>query len=233
MLGLAWNIITPLALLVVYAFVFTNIFQTKIADVGTDHYVLFLAIALWPWMMFTDGLMKGMSAITANANLVKKTALPLFVLVMSAVLSAWIVHLAGFAVVLFILSLTLGGIHWLGVAGGLVILTALLMFTLGIAAILAALQTIIRDVEQFVTPMLMMLQFLTPVLYPATIIPAPYRDWLAWNPLALSIARLRGHFLGTLSLGLADVALLIGGGIMMGLGYLFFARLAPHLEDFL
>ncbi len=230
--GLAWNLITPLALLLVYAFVFTNIFRAKIGEVGTDNYVLFLALALWPWMMFAEGLMKGMSAITANASLIKKTALPLFVLVASAVLSTYIVHLAGFAVVLAIFAFTAGGLHWQGAVGGITIIIALFMFTLGIAAILAALQTIIRDVEQFVSPALMMLQFLTPILYPATVIPEPYRNWLSWNPLALAVTRLREQLLGIASFGLPELWLLAGGALVLWLGYLFFARLSPHLEDF-
>lgn len=231
-LGLAWNLVTPLALLVVYAFIFTNIFRTKVAGVDTDHYVLFLALALWPWLMLSDGVMKGMAAITANASLIKKTALPHFVLVAAAVLATFLVHLAGFVVVLAILAFTVGGIHWQGMVGSMVVIVALFMFTLGIAGVLAALQTIIRDVEQVVTPTLMMLQFLTPILYPLAIIPEPYRDWLSWNPLSLAMTRLRGHFLGTLGLGLVDLGLLLGGAAVLGLGYLFFARLSPHLEDF-
>lgn len=230
--GLAWNLLTPLALLLVYAFVFTSIFRAKAADLGTEHYVVFLALALWPWMMFADGILKGMGAITANASLVKKTALPHFVLVAAAVLSTWIVHLAGFIVVLLIIGTTVGGLHWQGMAGGAMVLIALFMFTLGIAAMLAALQTIIRDVEQFVTPILMMLQFLTPVLYPSSVIPEPYRGWLTWNPLTLVVTRLRGHLLGSVECGWLDVGMLIGGVAMLGLGYLFFARLSPHLEDF-
>lgn len=231
-LGLAWNVITPLVLLIVYAFVFTQIFRVKMAEPGTDNYVLFLSIALWPWMMFSEGLMRGMGAITANASLIKKTALPHFVLVSAAVLSTYVVQLAGFVVVLVILALVVGGIHWQGVFGGLALIAALFMFTLGIAAVLAALQTIIRDVEQFVAPTLMMLQFLTPILYPATAIPEPYRSWLAINPLALMVTRLRDQLLGAVSVGWPELSLLLGGAFVLWLGYLFFARLAPHLEDF-
>ena len=81
----------------------------------------------------------------------------------------------------------------------------------GVGAFFAALQTLLRDVEQVVAPALMMLQFLTPVLYPVSAIPEAYRDWFAWNPLTGVMQHLRdGLLLGTAP-QIGDLSMLFAG----------------------
>ena len=231
--GLIWALANPLLLLAIYSFVFGQLFQQRMGDLSADSYIVFLALALWPWMMFADGVMRAMQSVQANAPLVKKVAFPHLLLVLAAVNSVFLVHFAGYIAVLLLLSATGSAIHLAGVPSALLAVATLYLLAVGVGAFLAALQTLLRDVEQVVAPALMMLQFLTPVLYPISIIPEAYRQWFAWNPLTAVMTRLRdGFLLGALPQS-GDLGMLFAGVVVAIVGIGFFVRLSPYFEDFL
>ena len=231
--GLIWALANPLLLLAIYSFVFGQLFQQRMGDLSADSYIVFLALALWPWMMFADGVMRAMQSVQANAPLVKKVAFPHLLLVLAAVNSVFLVHFAGYIAVLLLLSATGSAIHLAGVPSALLAVATLYLLAVGVGAFLAALQTLLRDVEQVVAPALMMLQFLTPVLYPISIIPEAYRQWFAWNPLTAVMTRLRdGFLLGALPQS-GDLGMLYAGVVVAIVGVGFFVRLSPYFEDFL
>lgn len=231
--GLIWALANPLLVLAIYSFVFGHLFQQRIGDLSTDSYIVFLALALWPWMMFADGVMRAMQSVQANAPLVKKVAFPHLLLVLAAINSVFLVHLAGYTAVLLFLAATGTKLHVAGIPSALLAIATLYLLAVGIGAFLAALQTLLRDVEQVVAPALMMLQFLTPVLYPISTIPERYRDWFAWNPLTAVMQRLRDGFLLGATPQISDMGMLLGGVVVAIIGIGFFVRLSPYFEDFL
>lgn len=231
--GLIWALANPLLLLAIYAFVFGQLFKTRMGDLSADSYIVFLAIALWPWMMFADGVLRAMQSVQANAPLVKKVAFPHLLLVLAAVNSVFMVHLAGYIAILAILAATGSTLHLAGVPSALLAIATLYLLAVGAGAFLAALQTLLRDVEQVVAPALMMLQFLTPVLYPVSIIPDAYRHWFTWNPLTGVMQRLRDGFLLGATPQFADLLMLSVGVFVAAIGIGFFLRLSPYFEDFL
>ncbi|HEX4857864.1 MAG TPA: ABC transporter permease, partial [Usitatibacteraceae bacterium] len=195
-LGLVWALIGPLLLLAIYSFVFGQLFAPRAPDLGTESYTMFVAVALWPWMMFADGVLRGLTAIQANGSLVKKVAFPHWLLVAASVSATFALHLLGFCAVLVVLALAGMPVRFSGIPLAALYLVLLFGITLGLAAILAALQTLLRDVEMAVTPAVMMLHFLTPVLYPLALIPEAWRGAFALNPLAGVIGGIRGALLG-------------------------------------
>lgn len=231
--GLIWALANPLLLLAIYAFVFGQLFKTRMGDLSADSYIVFLAIALWPWMMFADGVLRAMQSVQANAPLVKKVAFPHLLLILAAVNSVFLVHLVGYVAILAILAATGSTLHLAGVPSALLAIATLYLLAVGAGAFLAALQTLLRDVEQVVAPALMMMQFLTPVLYPVSIIPDAYRHWFTWNPLTGVMQRLRDGFLLGAAPQLADVLMLSVGIVVATIGIGFFLRLSPYFEDFL
>jgi lipopolysaccharide transport system permease protein len=232
-LGLLWALLGPLLLLAIYSFVFGQLFKQRAVALDTDSYTLFVATALWPWMMFADGVSRGMQSIQQNASLVKKVAFPHFLLVASAVTAAFTLHLIGYAAVLVALAAGGSPIHLGGVPLAMAYIIVLYVFTLGVAALLAALQTLIRDVEQAVNPAIMMLHYLTPVLYPLSMIPENYRGWLDWNPLALIVTRIRSALLADTTVVPADLGPPLIALVALCVGAWVFARLSPYFEDFL
>ena len=231
--GLVWALANPLLLLAIYTFVFGHLFQQRMGDLSSDSYIVFLAIALWPWMMFADGVMRAMQSVQANAPLVKKVAFPHLLLVLAAVNSVFLVHLAGYIAILALLAATGTTLHLAGLSNALLAIVTLYLLAVGVGAFLAALQTLLRDVEQVVAPALMMLQFLTPVLYPVTAIPVAYRHWFAWNPLTAVMQHLRDGFLLAATPQSGDFLMLFVGVFVAIIGISFFVRLSPYFEDFL
>ena len=232
-LGLLWALLGPLLLLAIYSFIFGQLFQQRLGDLGTGSYTLFVAIALWPWMMFSDAVLRAMQSIHANAALVKKVAFPHLLLVLAAINGVFLMHLAGYVAVLAVLSIAGTPVQYAGILVVLIAIATLYFLALAVGAILAALQTLLRDVEQAITPAMMMLHYLTPVLYPLTMIPPAYRHWLSWNPLAYIMQRLRDGLLLGGGLQLGDLWMLLTSMALAMIGVAFFLRLSPYFEDFL
>lgn len=233
-LGLFWALLGPLLLLAIYSFVFGQLFKQRLGDdLGTDSYTLFVAVALWPWMMFSDALVRALQSIQANAPIVKKIAFPHLLLVLAAINGVFLVHFAGYVAVLAVLAATGTAVQTSGAPVALLAIATLYLYALGIGAALAALQPMLRDVEQATTPAITMLYYLTPVLYPLALIPAEYRHWLTWNPLVYVVQRLRDGLLLGAGPQLDDLGMLLCGAAIASIGMLFFARLSPYFEDFL
>jgi ABC-type polysaccharide/polyol phosphate export permease len=232
--GAAWAILHPLALLAVYGFVFTIVFRVRLPDdAGGAGYLAFAAVALWPWIMFSEGVVRGMAAVHENASLVRKVAFPHALVVYAAVGSSFIVHLAGYAAVLAALKALGEPLHIERIPLALFLLVPLLFVGIGVAVVLAALQTLLKDVEQVVSILLMVAFYGTPILYPLSLVPSPFREGMAWNPLALMAERLRDVLIAGSGLGWADAGFWLVGIAVWWAGHAFFQRVSPYFEDFL
>ena len=232
--GLAWTLLHPLAQLAIYAFVFSQVFRVGVPPgypgVG---YTAFVAVALWPWIMFSDGLQRAMGSVAANAGLIRKVAFPHRLVVYAAILAHCAVHLAGFIVVLVVLRLTGEPIRFSGLPAALLLLVPYMLLATGIGAVLAALQTLLRDVEHGLGVVLTLVFYATPILYPSTLIPAPLRPYVEANPLAYFSERLREILLQGHGLVAGDALMALGCVAVFAAGLWFFNRLSPHFEDFL
>ena len=231
--GLLWALIQPIALLAIYAFVFSTIFQVRFPELGGHRFLSFVAVALWPWQMLADGVQRGMASIQGNAGMIQKAAFPREILVYANVISAWIIHLAGYAAVLLVLVfmgevITPGGFFL-----ALLSLLSLLLVTTALALVLAALQVFVRDVEHVIGPLLMIVFYATPILYPVSLVPANLQWAYQLNPIAYLLGRLRDALLHSGQIALADIWPLIGAVAALWLATLFFRRLSAHFEDFL
>jgi lipopolysaccharide transport system permease protein len=104
----------------------------------------------------------------------------------------------------------------------------------GLTLFFAALQVFIRDVEHVLMPLLMILMYLTPILYPLTAVPDAIRPYVAANPFGYLVERLRAGLLdGRLGFDVGDgAAVLIAAGLFFG-GRWVFRRLSPTFEDVL
>ncbi len=231
--GIFWILIQPLALLGIYSVVFTSIFRVELPDLGPGGFIAFVAMALWPWLAFQEGASRGALAVQANAGLVKKVAFPNELLVHGAVCATYAVHGIGFMAALAVIALAGTSLHFEALPVVTLILLAQLLFTLGLSLGLAALQVMLKDVEQLLAPLLMIWFYATPVLYSATMVPERLRELMFLNPMAYSVGRIRDLMLHGGGLVLSDSAFLLCVGLVFLLGRWFFNRLAPHFEDFL
>lgn len=191
-IGVLWVVIQPLASIIVF-----SLFFGKLAKIPSDGvpYPLFVFAALLPWQIFSRSMMESASSLVSDQNLISRVYFPRIIVPTATVMAA----LFDFAVtfVLFLLMMALYGIIP-GVQVLMLPVFILLMVAtgLGIGFWLAPLNVEYRDV-QYVLPFLTQLwMFLTPVVYPSTLIPEKWRFLYGLNPLAGVVEGFRWALLG-------------------------------------
>ncbi|MDQ2962826.1 MAG: ABC transporter permease [Pseudomonadota bacterium] len=229
--GLAWAFVHPLALLAVYHFVFTTVFRA--GTMNGKSFLLFVAVALWPWLAAQEALQRGTVAIAGYAGLIRKVAFPHELIVYASVAATLVLQFVGYLVVLAVLALFGEPVHFEGLLLAAPLWLVLAVAITGVSLALAALQVFIRDVEHILLPVLMILMYLTPILYPLSLVPEGVRPWVAANPFGYLVDRLRDALLeGRLAIHWGDaVALVVAVALFVG-GRWIFLRLSPHFEDF-
>lgn len=230
LLGFVWSFFLPLSLLVLYYFVFSTVLQLSLLGARTGNFAFYMFAGLVPWMAIQEGALRGATAITDNAALVRKLTFPSEVLVLAVVLAA-LMHSA-IAGGLFVLVVAARGQL---AAGGLPILLLLLPFqvalTFGLGLLLAALNVFFRDVSQVVGMAMNAWFFLTPIVYSLSQVPEPYRTWIGLNPLTGLVDIYRYAFFGGEPAwgSLGTLALL--SSLVLVCGLLVFRRLRPAFAD--
>ena len=229
--GLAWALLHPLALLGVYWFVFTNVFRAT--GFAGQSFVAFVAVALWPWLAAQDGLQRATVSLAQYAGLIRKVAFPNELAVYASVAATLTLQFAGYLAVLVVLALAGEPIHFEGLVVAIPVWLVIALAVTGIGLALASLQVFVRDVEHVLSPILMILMYLTPILYPLSAVPERLRGYVAANPFGWVVARLRDGLLeGNLAPQWGDaVALAVAAAIFVA-GRWMFLRLAPWFEDF-
>lgn len=232
--GFAWLILQPLALLAVYAFVFTTIFKARIPDAGPGGFVPYLAIAFWPWTAFSESVLRSSNCISANAALIGKVAFPSELLPLSTVTATFLMNMAGYIAVLVVLQLMGTSIHWLGLIAAIPVLVLLYLFACGLALFVSALQVFIRDVSQILPPLMTFWFFTTPILYSSSLLPEPFASVMKFNPMSWYVERLRDFlFLGNYQLSVFDLLVPLMTVLVFWAALRFFRRFSAHFEDFL
>ena len=230
--GFAWAFVHPLVLLTVYHFVFTLVFKTRGFFEGQS-FLSFVAVALWPWLAAQESLQRGSTSLAGYAGLIRKVAFPHELVVYASVLATLALQLAGYVAVLLVLVAFGEPIHLEGLLLALPLWGILAIAVIGLTLFFAALQVFVRDVEHVLMPVLLILMYLTPILYPLTLVPVELRTWVALNPFGWMVGRLRDALLeGKLALEWSDaVAVAVAIAIFLA-GRWVFRRLSPHFEDF-
>jgi lipopolysaccharide transport system permease protein len=169
--------------MLIYIFVFSVVFKIRLKPIetGTDSFVLFLLSGLLPWIAFSEAVGGSPSMFLGKAGLITKVAFPLEVVPVAGVAVTFVLNCVGFlAFLIYLMIEGYGHVAWLYLP---VVTLIFMVFTLGLVILLASLSVFVRDIQQFITSALSLWMYLSPILYPVTMLPESMRILIYLNPM--------------------------------------------------
>ncbi|MCJ7445706.1 MAG: ABC transporter permease [Methanotrichaceae archaeon] len=225
-LGFAWSLLNPLLMMLVLYAVFNNFFNTT-----QEHYALYLLIGITTWRFFSVGTSIAMGSIVSKPSLVTKIYIPRKILVLSTVLSGFITSLLEFLVLIILLLI-------FGVSPSKYIIIfplAHIMYCLlvyGISLALAASYVYYRDLNQIWDVLLQVGFFLSPIIYPISMVPEQYMNIYMLNPITAIMLIYRDILLYGTAPSYENIAILvISAVITLILGGAAFMRLQRRFAE--
>jgi lipopolysaccharide transport system permease protein len=227
-IGAVWAVIQPL----LRAGIFT-IFLGQLTDIpsGGAPYALFALSGMTMWLFLSGAISRSAESTLSSRDLIAKVYFPRLAVPLAAVAAPAADFLAAFVVLLVILVVA-GEIPGPQVFLAPLVFAMALAIALGIGLWLSALVVRYRDVSLAVPFAIQVLLFITPILYPLSLVPEEYRTVYALNPLAGLLETFRWTVLPdasppglTLLVSVATGAVLVGGGLM------FFGRAEQRFAD--
>jgi lipopolysaccharide transport system permease protein len=231
-LGIVWAVLTPIVMIAIFTFIFAGLFRARFGASGSGwDYALYLFCGLLPWTAFQESLQLSSTTIVSHANLVKRVVFPLETLPVAQALAALGNQMFGTIALLIGTLLIQHQLYptllWLPV-----LVLPQLLATLGAAWLLASLGVFLRDIVQGLTLLLMAWMYLTPIIYPESIVPERFKPFINLNPftpLIRSYRRIMLEGAGPDWRGLAYFT--IFALIIFIFGYWWFARTRKNFAD--
>ncbi|XGA69682.1 ABC transporter permease [Duganella sp. BuS-21] len=187
MLGAAWTVLSPLAMILVYTLIFSQVMQSRLpGDTSEYGYSVYLCAGILTWGLFAEITSRAQNMFLEQANLIKKISFPRICLPVIVVLNA----LLNFGIIFGLFTIFLVASGQFPGAVFLLLLPVLLLqilLAIGLGMVLGVLNVFFRDVGQFFQIFIQFWFWLTPIVYPASILPANVRGMLDWNPMAAVI----------------------------------------------
>lgn len=228
-LGYAWAVVNPLSQMVIMSFVFATIM--RFGSDGETPFALFLFVGLLPWIFFSQALSAATDSVIGASSLVTKVYFPREVLPTAAVFTK-IVDLGFGLIILAGIMLYYGHPPESTAVWVPVLFFIHLLFTLGLSYPLAALNLFFHDVRFLVGVTLTLWFYLTPVIYPLSIVPDKYAFIYDLNPNALFIDAYRRVILYGQIPSLEKTLVGLGVSLLTFLiGYYLFKKMEPHFAD--
>jgi len=176
-LGVLWTLFNPLCMMIILSIVFSNIFKFDI-----ENFPLYVLSGQVIFNFFNDATSSSMTAILFNAPLIKKVYVPKYLFVMARIVSSFINLMASFCALLLVMIATRAELHWEMILS-IFPLTMVVFFSLGIGLVLAALTVRFRDIMHLYAVFTTALMYLTPVIYPMSMLPDMIKKVVMLNPL--------------------------------------------------
>ncbi|MCL2393109.1 MAG: ABC transporter permease [Acidimicrobiaceae bacterium] len=233
-LGWGWSMVNPLAYTAIYTIVFHFVLRAKPTPGvnGLSVFALWLLCAMLPWNFFQTAVNAAIGSLPANDNLIKKSYFPRQLLPISSVSAALVSHFIEMA--LLVLALAAFGDYQAFIFLPMTFLLIMLMvvFATGLGLLLAVANVYFRDVQYFMTIFFLAWLYLTPIVYPPTVLHGTALFVSKLNPMTdATIAFRDGLYYGTLP-GLYGLgAVIAAAAITFAIGWTVFARHEARLVE--
>lgn len=231
-LGIFWALLTPLAMVAIYALVFRGVFQAKWGSASSDglDYTARLFAGLMAFTAMAEVASRAPRLMQDNANLVKRVVFPLELLCVGLLMQVAVHSLLQMAVLAALLLVFGQGMHvtWLLLP---LAWAWLLLLQFAVALVLSALGPYLRDLQHVVPVSMTGLMFLTPVFYPVESAPQILRALLSANPLTAPIELMRAAWFGEAFAWAGAWPQLLLLVALLPLALWLFKRLRPGFPD--
>ncbi len=235
-LGIAWQVVLPLIMLSIFYFVFGVILGGRFAPIANESrldYALALFVGLGVFNFIAQNIGAAPSVILANATYVKSLAFPLEVLPIITVLTSYITLLINIGITIVVFFLAKGMIHPSAIFTVFYLLCILLV-TLGISWIFSMLSVFFRDISAFVSPLTIILMFMCPIFYPASMVPKRIKWVIEANPIASIIENIRACLLYGVWPSISSIIFVFTFSLLFAItGYCLFMYSKSAFADFM
>lgn len=221
-LGYFWVILNPLAQMIVMSFAFSLILRIPTNASGHIPYSIFLFVALLPWNLFANSLSSASASLINSSSLITKVYFPRTILVISTTIAKIVDFLFALSIlVIYMIAYRIPisiNILWV-----IPIFFIQQLFTLGLSLFFAAANLLYRDIQYLLSLILILWMYLTPVIYPADLVPPQYKIIFQLNPMAVITNAYRQTILGNGAPNYISLLIaLIVSVITLLLGYSYF-----------
>jgi lipopolysaccharide transport system permease protein len=226
-LGAAWAIIQPFFTMIVF-----SLFFGRLAKIPSDGipYPLFNYAALLPWNYFSQSLSQSSNSLVGSANLIQKVYFPRLIIPISSVFSGLVDFSIAFSVLLAMM-VYYAKTPTLGILLLPLFLLLALITALGVGLWLSALNAQYRDIRYIVPFLSQFWLFATPVVYPSSLLPEPWRTLYGLNPMVGVVEGFRWALLNTDPPGaMLTLSVLMSIGILIS-GAFYFRRMERIFAD--
>lgn len=225
-LGLTWALVHPLLLLGIYSFIFKILLSH-----GAPHYACYAFIGIIVWIWFHSSILDCTRSVVDNQNLIFRPEFPVFILPLVVVSERSLNFLLALPVLFFFLVWDSVGLSFWNFFI-LPLFALLYLFNTSIGLLLAAINTLYRDIQHIVATVFPILMLLTPIFWNAERVPERFQLLVDWNPLAIFISCFRDVLLYHRAPQILHLAILgIGILILLSFSLTVFRRLTPRFYD--
>ncbi len=194
LLGALWNIINPLAMIIVYTVIFSQLMHARLPGVENNlAYGIYLCSGLLTWGFFQEMIARGQGVFLDNSGMLKKLSFPRIALPIISVLSSLMNFLIIFSLFIGFLIIT-GNYPNITIVAVVPLLLLQILFAMSLGIILGVLNVFFRDIGQFMGVVLQFWFWFTPIIYPLNIAPKQAQEWIALNPMTPVAQAYQGIF---------------------------------------
>lgn len=230
--GAVWMVLQPLAMVLIYALILSAVLSARLPGIESQYaYAIYLTAGILPWTLFLEVVSRSLTMFIDNSGLIKKISFPRLALpcivLGGALVNYFILFFCAIAV-FYLLGYGVGyAIVWIV---PLTLMTAL--FSVGVGLVLGVLNVFIRDVGQVMSIAFQFLFWLTPIVYPVSIVPGAISVGLVFNPLYHIVdAYHQVMVYQQAPSGIALTTMILVSGAVMAFGLLLFRKASAEMVD--
>ena len=229
-LGAIWAFLYPLLFLGVYAMIYAFVLGVNYPNLTTSEYILVIFCGLIPFLGFSEAINTGTQSVTANSGLIKNTMFPIDLIPVRTVFCAQLTHGAGIIILLVALLVMQ---KWTIITPLIIVIWFFqIMMEAGIVWILSSINVVMKDLQNVISIIVIMLMMISPIAYPVSAVPENLRVFMVINPIYSYIIASQEVLLHGDMPGASDwIGMFIWGPCLFLLGYQFFIKMKKVFVD--